>query len=86
MGDMTLVHGSLDQPHTFGYISDKELARDHFDKQTTRLSFYGHTHIPGHLAGERQKDHLLHPERRPDHLGSRLPLRHRRRQRGPTPR
>ena len=46
MADMTLVHGSLDQPHTFGYISDKELAHDHFDKQTTRLSFYGHTHIP----------------------------------------
>jgi diadenosine tetraphosphatase ApaH/serine/threonine PP2A family protein phosphatase len=46
VADMTLVHGSLDQPHTFGYISDKELARDHFDKQTTRLSFYGHTHIP----------------------------------------
>jgi len=46
MADMTLVHGSLDQPHTFGYISDKELARDHFEKQTTRISFYGHTHIP----------------------------------------
>jgi diadenosine tetraphosphatase ApaH/serine/threonine PP2A family protein phosphatase len=46
VADMTLVHGSLDQPHTFGYISDKELARDHFNKQTTRLSFYGHTHIP----------------------------------------
>jgi len=46
LADMTLVHGSLDQPHTFGYISDKELARDHFEKQTTRISFYGHTHIP----------------------------------------
>lgn len=46
VAEMELVHGSLHEPPSFGYISDKELARDHFEKQTTRISFYGHTHIP----------------------------------------
>ena len=46
VGEMELVHASLHEPPSFGYISDKELARDHFEKQTTRISFYGHTHIP----------------------------------------
>jgi diadenosine tetraphosphatase ApaH/serine/threonine PP2A family protein phosphatase len=46
LADMTLVHGSLHEPATFGYIINKSLAKEHFAKQTTRLSFYGHTHIP----------------------------------------
>lgn len=43
---MELVHGSLHEPPTFGYIADQTSAREHFAKQTTRISFYGHTHIP----------------------------------------
>ncbi len=44
--DMELVHGSLHEPPTFGYIDDKTSVKEHFAKQTTRISFYGHTHIP----------------------------------------
>jgi diadenosine tetraphosphatase ApaH/serine/threonine PP2A family protein phosphatase len=46
VGEMELVHGSLHEPPTFGYIINKSLAKEHFAKQTTRVSFYGHTHIP----------------------------------------
>ena len=43
---MTLVHGSLHEPPTFGYIINSSLAKEHFAAQKTRISFYGHTHIP----------------------------------------
>ncbi len=46
ISEMELVHGSLHEPPTFGYIINKSLAKEHFAKQTTRVSFYGHTHIP----------------------------------------
>lgn len=46
VADMELVHGSLHEPPSFGYIINKSLAKEHFAKQTTRFSFYGHTHIP----------------------------------------
>jgi diadenosine tetraphosphatase ApaH/serine/threonine PP2A family protein phosphatase len=46
VSDMELVHASLHEPPTFGYLSDKTSAQEHFAKQTTRISFYGHTHIP----------------------------------------
>ncbi len=46
VAEMELVHGSLHEPPTFGYIINKSLAKEHFAKQTTRISFYGHTHIP----------------------------------------
>ncbi len=46
LADMTLVHGSLHEPETFGYIINTSLAKEHFAKQETRASFYGHTHIP----------------------------------------
>lgn len=43
---MTLVHGSLHEPPSFGYIINRSLAKEHFAAQETRISFYGHTHIP----------------------------------------
>ena len=46
MADMTLVHGSLHEPETFDYIIEKPTAKAHFAKLETRVSFYGHTHIP----------------------------------------
>ncbi len=46
VAEMMLVHGSLHEPPTFGYIINKSLAREHFAEQTTQVSFFGHTHIP----------------------------------------
>jgi predicted phosphodiesterase len=46
ISEMELVHGSLHEPPTFGYIVNKSLAKEHFAQQKTRVSFYGHTHIP----------------------------------------
>jgi len=46
VSEMELVHGSLHEPPTFGYIINKSLAKEHFAQQKTRVSFYGHTHIP----------------------------------------
>jgi diadenosine tetraphosphatase ApaH/serine/threonine PP2A family protein phosphatase len=41
-----MVHETSEQPPTFGYIINNSLAKEHFAQQKTRLSFYGHTHIP----------------------------------------
>ncbi len=46
VSEMELVHGSLHEPPTFGYIINNSLAKEHFAQQKTRVSFYGHTHIP----------------------------------------
>ena len=46
VAEMELVHGSLHEPPTFGYITDKASAQEHFAQQKTRVSFHGHTHIP----------------------------------------
>ena len=46
VSEMELVHGSLHEPPTFGYITDKSLAKEHFAQQKARVSFYGHTHLP----------------------------------------
>jgi len=53
--EMTLVHGSLHQPPSFGYIINRSLAKEHFAAQQTRVSFYGHTHIPAIWQEERGK-------------------------------
>jgi len=52
---MTLVHGSLHEPPTFGYILNRSLAKEHFAAQETRVSFYGHTHVPVIWQEERGK-------------------------------
>ncbi len=41
-----MVHETSEQPPTFGYIINNSLAKEHFAQQKTRVSFYGHTHIP----------------------------------------
>jgi len=46
VSEAVFVHGSLHEPPAFGYIINQSLAKEHFGKQASRLSFYGHTHIP----------------------------------------
>lgn len=43
---ITLVHSTLDNPASFGYVFDHLQAEAHFIKQVTPLCFHGHTHCP----------------------------------------
>ena len=45
--DFTLVHGSLDEPAKFNYISDNSDAYKTMKLSRTPLCFVGHTHVPG---------------------------------------
>ena len=45
--DITLVHGSLDEPSEFHYIFDAADAGKTLRLSKTRLSIVGHSHIPG---------------------------------------
>ncbi len=43
---ITLVHSTMDNPETFGYVFDHFQAEANFINQITPLCFYGHTHCP----------------------------------------
>jgi len=43
---VTFTHASLADPRHWHYILGADDAREHFQEQTTRLSFCGHTHRP----------------------------------------
>jgi len=46
VGSITIVHASLHNPDSFYYMSRKDDFLQHFDKQQTKVSFFGHTHRP----------------------------------------
>ena len=46
VGSITIVHASLHNPDSFYYMSGKDDFLQHFDKQQTQVSFFGHTHRP----------------------------------------
>lgn len=43
---ITLVHSTMDNPESFGYVFDHLQAEAHFSHQVTPLCFHGHTHCP----------------------------------------
>ena len=43
---ITLVHATMDDPESFGYVFDHLQAEAHFTHQVTPLCFHGHTHCP----------------------------------------
>ena len=45
--NMTLVHGSLEEPGKFYYIFDSDDADKTLKLQKTQLCFVGHSHVPG---------------------------------------
>ena len=45
-GDAACVHASLADPSGFPYVHTRVEAGEHFSRQTTRISFYGHSHVP----------------------------------------
>lgn len=47
----TMVHSTLDNPESWGYVFDKLEAEANFNYQTSTVCFFGHTHVP--LAFER---------------------------------
>lgn len=51
---ITLVHATMDNPESFGYVFDNLQAAAHFTHQVTPLSFHGHTHCP--MIYEKQLD------------------------------
>ena len=45
--DLTIVHGTLDNPQEFNYLTDGYIAEETFSIMETNTCFVGHTHKPG---------------------------------------
>jgi predicted phosphodiesterase len=45
--DLTLVHGTLDKPQDFNYMTDEHVARGTFRLLETSICFVGHSHVAG---------------------------------------
>lgn len=45
--DLTLVHGTLDAPQDFHYMTDTYIAEDSFRLLETNICFIGHSHVAG---------------------------------------
>jgi putative phosphoesterase len=45
--DITLVHGTLENPEEFAYMTDECVAQETFKLMETDICFVGHTHIAG---------------------------------------
>ena len=46
VGNITLVHSTLDMPEMWGYVFENLEAEASFNYQVTTVCFYGHTHVP----------------------------------------
>lgn len=56
--DLTLVHGTLDNPQDFNYLTDGHIAEETFRALETDVCFVGHTHVPGFFV--KYKDDRIH--------------------------
>ena len=45
--DLTMVHGTLDEPGDFNYMTDGYIVSRTFELLETNICFVGHTHVPG---------------------------------------
>lgn len=45
--DLTIVHGTLDNPQEFNYLTDSYIAEGTFGLMNTNICFIGHTHVAG---------------------------------------
>lgn len=57
--DLTLVHGTLDNPADFNYMTDGYSAWETFNQLETNICFIGHTHVAGVFIKDR-KDHITY--------------------------
>ena len=55
IGDMTFVHGSLEDPASFNYILNSGDACITIERMGTRLAFVGHSHVAGIFVARRGK-------------------------------
>ena len=55
---LSLVHGTLDKPREFNYLTDGYIAEETFLVMETPLCFVGHSHVPGTFIKDRQ-EHIL---------------------------
>ena len=46
VGNITLVHSTLDMPEMWGYVFENLEAEASFNYQVTSVCFFGHTHVP----------------------------------------
>lgn len=61
--DLTLVHGTLDNPGDFGYMTDEFAARKTFALLENNICFVGHSHVAGiFIMG---KDDRIHYQEHP---------------------
>jgi len=60
--DLTLVHGTLDEPGDFNYMVDANIASKTFELLKTHICFVGHTHVSGVFI--KTKDNRIQYERR----------------------
>lgn len=57
--EITLVHGTLDHPNEFNYLTDAYIAEETFKLMSTNVCFVGHTHNPGVFSKD-NKDHIYY--------------------------
>jgi len=51
--DLTLVHGTLDRPEDFSYMTDDHIAGETFDLLENKICFVGHSHVAGVFIKDR---------------------------------
>jgi len=51
--DLTMVHGTLDYPDEFNYLTTADAARQTFKVLENQVCFLGHTHTPGIFTKEK---------------------------------
>ena len=54
VSNFTAVHSTLDQPQSWGYVTNKFDAMSNFSYQFTDVCFHGHTHVPRVFVKERK--------------------------------
>ena len=69
--EVTVVHGSLEEPEQFHYIFDLADAETCLKLQQTPVAFIGHTHVPGIFIQEGSRI-AFHRPQQPVHLNPRL--------------
>lgn len=62
--DFQIVHGTLDKPQDFNYMTDSYIATKTFDLMRKNICFIGHTHIPGVFI---ENDEYVTYSSRPDY-------------------
>ena len=58
--NLTLVHGTLDNPQDFNYLSDGYIAEESFRLLETDICFVGHSHVAGTFSKDKNDNIYYH--------------------------